>query len=373
MVTKYAWLCADDAIRVGSDPSVPSAIATQALQMGSEMGFLKTIEVPTGYTAIASIRFYYRRTGTGNLYLKFPTAFTASGGGVPVEDNTDAYTVYNEPVADSSTRYVTVPVAAYNALTSMVAGDTLSIAGYRGADDPTDTYSTDLDVIGFRIAFTIGSISGAVISPSTNAIIELDEIKDFLKIPLATTDDDDFLQLAINNQSNWIESQIRNKVKSQLISDEYSYWTGRQRIRTKYFPIVSLTVLKYLNTAGTWTDLLTTIGDAILNNPDNEFSNANNSFHVELPDVYTSPSLISTNALNVKISYNAGYATIPAEIHDVCLERVVDFYKRSARGGGRFGKESESISGMASGGSTRYIDFSPKHKEMLKPYVRRYE
>lgn len=376
MATKYVWLGVGDSARIGESVSIPLSLPTQSLMFGQKMGFLKSIDVPLGYTAISAIKFYFRRTGTGNLYLKFATAHTSkTSGSTPTED-VDSYTVYAGGSADSKIAFVTVPAIAYSALTAltaMTAGDLFSIAAYRDASVATDTYTTDLDVAGFLIEFTTASYSSGTVAAATNAIISLDEIKDYLKIPLATGDEDDFLQLTINYQSTWIERQIRNKVVSQLISNEYSYWTGRNIIRTQYFPIISLTVLQYLNTSDVWTDLLTTIGDAILTNPENCVSHENNSFHIELPDGYTSPTLNGDNALNLKKSYNAGYAVIPTELHDVCLERVVDYFKQSRRGKDRFGIQNESISGTVQGGSTSYIDFSPRHKEMMKPFVRRYE
>jgi len=50
---------------------------------------------------------------------------------------------------------ISVPAAAYSALTSMVDGDTLSVSVYRNASSATDTYTTDLDVLGFLVVFTL--------------------------------------------------------------------------------------------------------------------------------------------------------------------------------------------------------------------------
>jgi hypothetical protein len=51
---------------------------------------------------------------------------------------------------------LTVPSTAYNGLTGMAAGDTLSLTVYRDDSGATDTYTTDFDVAGFLITFSTG-------------------------------------------------------------------------------------------------------------------------------------------------------------------------------------------------------------------------
>ena len=375
MATKQIFLGVSDSIAsgVGNLSSLP----VQFLLNDENQSFRRSIEVPLGYTAISAITLRYVRRSTGNLYLRFVSGHTPKTTSSTLTEDSTAFTTYVVSGTAGQIANITVPTGTYNALTSMVVGDLFSIGVQRDASNALDTYEDDLEVVGFLVEFTTATVSGGAVAAATNAILSLDVVKDYLSISLLTATDDDFLQLAINNQSSWIESQIINKVKSQLITGEISDGTGRCRLRTKYFPIISLTLLQYLDENGTWTDILTTLTDAILRNPENQFSNQNNSFYIELPTGYYFEPFIYTSDVNeiqnIKVSYYAGYAVIPTEIYDVCLERVVDYYKRSSRGGGRFGKESDAGSGMAVSTSTRYIDFSPRHKEMLQPFKRRYE
>ncbi|MBE3139049.1 MAG: hypothetical protein IMZ53_00535 [Thermoplasmata archaeon] len=286
--------------------------------------------------------------------------YTRSSAGVYVGTLASAF----DPVAKTTveirplTNVTSVAITSINAFTITMSGD-----------DTLASHEIEIN--------TYDAVSP--VQADASAIISLTEVKDYLKIPTLTLDEDNFLQLVINNQSKWIEAQIINKVVSQLITAELSLSTGRPRIRTKYFPIVSLTLLQYLNSDLVWTDMLTTLTDAVLHNPENQFSNENNSFHIEIAsDMYAIGGLYYSSQYpsitpNVKVSYYAGYATIPTDIHDVCLERVVNYFKQSRRSEDRFGKDSESNSGTVAGMSTRYIDFAPRHKEMLKPFKRRYE
>ena len=163
MAVKYIWLGVGDSVRVGSDPSVPLAIPTQSLVLGSETSFLRDVILPEDYISISTIELAYRRTGTGNLYLKFPTAFTANGGGLPIED-TDSYAIYASNLLVGDVRFITVPTTAYDALGAMVAGDTLYLSVYRGADNVLDTFNTDFDVVAFRITINVADAEPTVTS-----------------------------------------------------------------------------------------------------------------------------------------------------------------------------------------------------------------
>ena len=163
-MTIKTFLGVGDSVRVGTDTSTPLSIATQSLSMGELMGFLKNTVIPSGYTAILSIVLRYRRTGTGNLYLQFASSQTVpTPGATPIQDSDD-YTVHAGGAADNSMGSITVPAAAYDALTSFAVGDILGIAVNRDATNPFDTYTTDLEVYGFLVTF-----SDNVVEPTNGA------------------------------------------------------------------------------------------------------------------------------------------------------------------------------------------------------------
>jgi hypothetical protein len=376
MATKPILLGVSDSIAsgVGNLSSLP----VQFLLNDENQSFRRSIEIPIGYTAISAITLRYVKRTTGNLYLRFVAGHTPKATDSALTEDSTAFTVYAVAGTTGKIENITVPTTTFNALSSMVYGDTFSIGVQRSAADSLDTYEDDLEIVGFLVEFTTATVSGGAVAAASNVIVSLDDVKEYAQISLTDSTYDDFLQKWINYESNWIEARIRNKVKSQLITGELSYDTGRYRIRTKYFPIISLTLLQYLSSDLVWTDMLTSLSDAVLVNPENEFSNENNSFYIELSSTYSYPSNIFSNVyyptavLNQKKSYNAGYATIPTDLTTVCLERVLEHLLQFKKGS-RFGQESISFAEGGGNISTRYKDLTKRHAEMMKLYVRRYE
>jgi phage gp36-like protein len=160
MATKSVFLGVDVSQRVGESLSVPLSIPTLSLMAGQDqpMAIIKSTVVPAGYDSIQSITLRYRKTGTGNLYMKFAASQTVpTPGSVPVEDSSN-YDQYAEATADNSMGSITVPTAAYDGLSSLAEGDALGIAVYRDSSNVLDTYTTDLDVYGFLIVFSVNVI-----------------------------------------------------------------------------------------------------------------------------------------------------------------------------------------------------------------------
>ena len=161
MATLARVLSVGDEIRLGESAGTSISIPTKQLLLGQKMGFLKTTEIPDGFSSISSIQLRFLRTGTGTLYLKFGCShISQTSGSTPTED-VDSYTEYAITGDAGDIQNVTIPASAYNGLTGMVAGDTLAIGAYRDASGATDTYTTDLEVVEFLIIFTIGTTTTA--------------------------------------------------------------------------------------------------------------------------------------------------------------------------------------------------------------------
>lgn len=225
---------------------------------------------------------------------------------------------------------------------------------------------------------------------NANAIITLAEIKDFLNIPTATTTHDDFLTAEINSVSNSIEGPgmqgIDNKVVSCVVTDEQSDGNGRVKLRTLFYPIIGLGVtpsgsdanktlqvlagIRYYDSeTDTWVNVLTDEDDYRLRNPRIAVSSCQNSFNIELLNGDVFPEGIG----NIKNTYRAGYSTVPADLVEVCRDRVIVNFKNSDKpGGGRFGVNNVTISQAGGTKTTSYKDLMGKHNEILKAYRRRY-
>jgi len=69
MAVKSIFLGAREALRIGTDVTIPLAIPTQALILGQETGLPFSCAVPDGFDSISSVTLRYRRTGTGIFIL----------------------------------------------------------------------------------------------------------------------------------------------------------------------------------------------------------------------------------------------------------------------------------------------------------------
>jgi hypothetical protein len=78
--------------------------------------------------------------------------------------------------------------------------------------------------------------------------------------------------------------------------------------------------------------------------------------------VYLNGYRFSLGFGNVNIVYTAGFATVPADVEQVCIELVANKYKRKER----IGEVSKNVNGMVVSYST--TDLSSDHREILDLY-----
>jgi len=78
--------------------------------------------------------------------------------------------------------------------------------------------------------------------------------------------------------------------------------------------------------------------------------------------IYLNGSRFPLGFGNINIAYTAGFATIPADIEQVCIELVANKYKRKER----VGEVSKNINGMVVSFST--TDLSTDHRDILDFY-----
>jgi len=69
---------------------------------------------------------------------------------------------------------------------------------------------------------------------------------------------------------------------------------------------------------------------------------------------------------NVQITYQAGYATVPPDVAQACIEAVGEAYQRR----NRIGQTSVSSQGQTTVAFSQ-ADLNPAAKAMLEPYIRR--
>lgn len=117
-----------------------------------QVWYVSTV-VPTGATSISSIKIFYSRESTGNLYLYFHTFQNALASvAAQTDDTTDTATTYAGSGTDNRVDAVTVPSAAYNAIT-ITAGALFTIAIFRNGANANDTYEQTWHAAGVQFNF----------------------------------------------------------------------------------------------------------------------------------------------------------------------------------------------------------------------------
>jgi hypothetical protein len=204
------------------------------------------------------------------------------------------------------------------------------------------------------------------VQADASAVITLQEVKDFLKIPTLTLDDDNYLQTAINEASTEMENYINNKIVVQTLTDEIYDGNGTNRIYTNYSPIVGLGAV-----GASTADQLAAL--RVRDTVDDSFAAVEtdiNHIHLDIKKPYIAlyDEIFPYGRQTVKITYRAGWSVVPTEFKEGCLMLVIAKYKDSRRGQDRFGKESESINGTVGSSSIRYTDIRKKVYELISGY-----
>ena len=206
---------------------------------------------------------------------------------------------------------------------------------------------------------------------NANAIVTLAEAKEQLKITTSNTNEDTMLEAYINETSSAIEAYTKRKIVSQSISGELHDGDGSNFLYPRYFPIQQLSTessptdaqklaaLQYRDTPDdTWTD----IEDDI----DHVFVETGNDALRPYIELYE--ELFPIGRRNVKISYKAGYTTVPGDIKLVCLEMIQMRWNESKRGNDWLGQGNINQSQSGNNYSTTLINLDKRWKSVLDRY-----
>src|SRR3990167_3960827 len=111
------------------------------------------IKTPKGATSISSIKVFFERNATGNLYIQFASAYyAATAGGTIGSDNSDTYAAYTVSGGTGVADFITVPAAAYNALV-ITSDNIIELTIFRDSSNASDTYNTFWPVTGVLFSF----------------------------------------------------------------------------------------------------------------------------------------------------------------------------------------------------------------------------
>jgi len=157
----------------------------------------------------------------------------------------------------------------------------------------------------------------------------LDEVKETLNI--SDTSQDSFLTNLINRVTDWIERYCghRRFLATDYVEELYS-GNGTPYLVTKHWPINSVTKIEERDTElreDEWTEI------------DSEY------YHIKEPEkasIYLiggtwggTRNVFNEGVNNYRVTYNAGYETIPEDLKLVCIELVKKFYNDRRNSGMR--------------------------------------
>lgn len=135
--------------------SQTSAIPDLTFPDGVTSYWNTAVMVPAGAVGIDSIKVYYRRQSTGNLFLRFFSAKWDMDnlGSVKVLDETDVFTAYAGGANNGSLGAIVVPPGAYNGLGVINEGDLVGVYMIRDGGGVNDTYDANWLVVAIQYNF----------------------------------------------------------------------------------------------------------------------------------------------------------------------------------------------------------------------------
>lgn len=170
------------------------------------------------------------------------------------------------------------------------------------------------------------------------ALCTLADVKAYLS--LETTTSDDLLNMLIENASAFIENYT-NRVFAITTYQEMRNGTGNAKMPVEYAPIVDLVSVKV-----------------------NDIDYTQYAKNTDTLIWFISGGIFTTGLMNVELNYTAGYASIPADISQVCIDLVAYKFKQKDR----IGLNSKTLAGEVISFELRDIRADIQNK--LAPYIR---
>jgi len=148
---------------------------------------------------------------------------------------------------------------------------------------------------------------------SQYSLITLNDVKSYLSISGSNTDTDDVIASLINSVSVLFENYCNKKIMSRTFTDEKYNGDNSNRLFTKQYPIISIISI-YDDT--NWNFEADTL-----------ISADNYMIHPDMNNVYFKNNILSIGIGNIKITYNAGYESVPTDIKHSCILEVIRRFK----------------------------------------------
>lgn len=183
------------------------------------------------------------------------------------------------------------------------------------------------------------------------ALVSFDLAKAFLKIPDPATGDDELVKFWINSATDELERECDRQLASRLVTNEYQDGRGQNIILLRQFPVTAISELR-IDGKSEFTDASTLI-------PATDYALTDDAQSVVFKRGY-----FPKGYRNIRVTYTAGYTTIPADLMNATLWLVHWYHHiRNAADIGRVSKSKE--------GET--VSWSQKAPDYVKDTIARYK
>ena len=202
---------------------------------------------------------------------------------------------------------------------------------------------------------------------NANAIVTLAEAKLQLNITTSNTNEDTMLEAWINETSQEVEDYCQRKFVVQSVSSEYHNGDGSRFLYPKYFPVTQLST----ETTPTSSDTLGAL--QYRDTPDSSWTNIETDtdhifYGTDIPYIELYDTTFPSGRRNIKISYKAGYSTVPADVKKVVLEKIQIRWNTSGNGGNLLGYSNLNQSEPSGNISSTIISLEDKWNKILDRY-----
>jgi len=154
---------------------------------------------------------------------------------------------------------------------------------------------------------------------STYALITLADLREYLQVETADGYDDQ-LERTINAVSRWFANRCNRKFPSQELTEYYDGDNG-DTLFTKNYPITSTAT-----TISIWisTDTPRSYGD------DEKVDSDSILIYGDEGKIVLDDDYFDKGPQSVKITYTAGYSTIPYDLQEACMEMCAVLWKKES-------------------------------------------
>lgn len=206
---------------------------------------------------------------------------------------------------------------------------------------------------------------------SSNALITLDQAKRYLGFGVEdnlSQAEQSTIEELINASTEILEDWLGRKIKTQTVTDEVhtlsmelkintlgqAYYTYPYYLQLKNFPMITVTAVKYDDVSQTITE------------------GATSGYYYAAQDLKDTGRVYNANSWpcsprTIKISYTAGWATVPYRIQQIAKEIMLFNYNKSLFGTSRNLLVNSSSDGTKStSGTPAYRSLDEIHEYFLK-------